>query len=146
MNKPPNKLRVSVVRSHDRNPLLDQSGNRRWLESPKSTSFPLSKTAPSSRACSPTAIESPKAICGNSETIYDPEDLGTIAGALQILHKLAKSVVVYRRGTLTVNFQDGWRLRVEKHPQYESWEAEGDGELSDIAFMCTPHSGPPWRE
>jgi uncharacterized protein DUF6188 len=83
---------------------------------------------------------------GDRERTYDPERTDEIAGALQILHKAAKSVVVHRNGTLEVMFEGDILLRAEKHPQYESWKATGEGELSDIAFMCTPHEGPPWRK
>ena len=83
---------------------------------------------------------------GESERTYEPERPGEIAGALQILHKAAKSVVVHRNGTLEVMFEGDILLRAEKHPHYESWEASGEGELSDINFMCTPHEGPPWKE
>jgi hypothetical protein len=76
---------------------------------------------------------------GDAEIRFDPEDLGTIGGALKILHKLAHKVVVYRNGTLRVEFQDGLSFRVEKHPQYESWEAHGEGELSEIRLLCSPH-------
>jgi hypothetical protein len=83
---------------------------------------------------------------GDAEIRFDPEDLGTISGALKILHRPAHKVVVYRNGTLRVDFENGLNLRVEKHPQYESWEAHGQGELSDIQLLCSPHDGPPWRD
>jgi hypothetical protein len=85
-------------------------------------------------------------LVGAQEIVYDPENVGEIAGALRILHESAKAIVVFRSGTLEVEFQDDLRLRVRKHERYESWEARGEGELSDIAFLCSPHEGPPWRE
>lgn len=83
---------------------------------------------------------------GNRETRFEPEDVTTIGGALQILHKLAYKVAVYHSGKLEVTFQDGLLLYVDKHEQYESWKAHGEGELADIVFLCSPHPGPPWRE
>jgi hypothetical protein len=83
---------------------------------------------------------------GRNGVLFDPEDVNKISGALTILHKLARKLTVYRDGALEVDFQDGVRLRVEKHAQYESWEMQGEGELQDVTFLCSPHDGPPWRE
>jgi hypothetical protein len=76
---------------------------------------------------------------GDTDIAFDPEDISTIGGALKVLHKLAHKVVVYHNGTLEVEFAERLRLHVEKHPRYESWEAAGQGELSDISFLCSPH-------
>jgi hypothetical protein len=92
-------------------------------------------------------IEVPFSVQGPSGTsTHDPAAVSDICGALQILHKQAERLTAFRDGTLEVAFQDGILLRVAKHAQYESWEAHGDGELEELAFLCTPQEGPPWRE
>ena len=83
---------------------------------------------------------------GEAEIIIDPLDAKSVCEALQILHKAGEKVIVYQSGTLEVFLQGGLTLRVEKHPQYESWEAKGEGELSGMAFLCSPHEGPPWAK
>lgn len=83
---------------------------------------------------------------GTNETVIDPVDLVSVCDALQILRKLAQKIVVHRSGMLEVFFQDDLSIKAEKHPQFESWEATGEGELSDIAFLCSPRPGPPWKE
>ncbi len=82
----------------------------------------------------------------DTEVTFEPDKVEGIGGALRILHRLAERVAVYRNGTLEVHFQGGLRLQVDRHDQYESWEAHGEGELEDIAFLCSPHAGPPWLE
>jgi hypothetical protein len=84
--------------------------------------------------------------CRDQTTICEPEDINSVKEALSILHKPMAMLTAYRDGRLLVSFSDGTELRVSKHPQYESWEARGIGELEDLALHCTPHEGPPWRE
>jgi len=79
----------------------------------------------------------------DGEYVYDPEHLETIAGALRILHRSALTLTVYASRRLDTKFDGGFGLTVEKHAQYETWEARGQDELADIAFLCSPHDGPP---
>jgi len=75
-----------------------------------------------------------------------PEDVSTVKEAISILHKPISFLTAFRDGRLLVTFSDGTELEVAKIPRYESWEAQGEGELADLALLCTAHEGPPWRE
>jgi hypothetical protein len=76
---------------------------------------------------------------------FDPQDLASIGDALTILHRDAVSLTVHASGRLEAAFANGSVLAVDKHERYESWEARGEGELSDISMLCAPHEGPPWE-
>jgi hypothetical protein len=82
----------------------------------------------------------------DSVQAIDPEATSSVALALSILHKPVESVIAYRNGRLRITFVDGFEIAVEKHPQYESWEAYGHGLLADLQLLCSPHEGPPWSE
>ncbi len=78
--------------------------------------------------------------------ICEPENVDSVKEAIAILHKPLSMLTAYRDGRLLVAFSDGTELHVSKHPQYEAWQAQGKGELEDVALLCTPHEGPPWKE
>lgn len=89
----------------------------------------------------PFTLETP-----SGPAVCDPEDISSITGALHILHKDARAFTVHASGRLETEFTEGLRLWVDKHDRYESWEAQGEGELSEISMLCSPHPGPPWGE
>jgi hypothetical protein len=76
----------------------------------------------------------------------EPADTDTLGPALSILHKSLSKFIAFEDGTMEAVFSDGTKVRVSKHQQYESWEAHGEGELKDVALLCSPHEGPPWRQ
>jgi len=78
--------------------------------------------------------------------ICKPEVINSVKEAVSILHKPLSMLTAYRDGRLLVTFSDGTELHVSKHPKYESWQAQGKGELDDLALLCTGHEGPPWTE
>ncbi len=78
--------------------------------------------------------------------VCHPEDVNSVKEAVPILHKAVSSLTAYRDGRLLVSFADGTELHVSKNREYESWEAQGDGELADVRLLCSPHEGPPWNE
>jgi hypothetical protein len=75
-----------------------------------------------------------------------PEDVNSVKEAVQVLHKLVSTLTAYRDGQLLITFSDGMERHVSKHQQYESWEAQGRGELQDLSLHCTGHEGPPWGQ
>jgi hypothetical protein len=81
----------------------------------------------------------------DGQTTFDPEDLTTIAGALVILHRDVISVTVFGSGRLEARFAGDLSLSVDKHPQYETWESHGQGELADLTMLCSPHDVEPYR-
>jgi hypothetical protein len=82
----------------------------------------------------------------NREQRVDPEDTATISPALHVLHKAVETLSAFRSGRLLLRFAGGVEIAVEKHPDYEAWEASGTGLLSDVRLLCSAHEGPPWRE
>ena len=92
-------------------------------------------------------IESPCLLrTGSQIQPMDPERSDSMAPLLPLLRHCLVSLTVFRSGLLVLTFEDGTELWVPKDEQYESWQAVGNGELSDIAMLCSPHEGPPRRE
>ena len=50
-----------------------------------------------------------------------------LAPVIDLFFKSITGVTVTDRGTLTLDFDDGAQLIVSPHPQYESWELQGQG-------------------
>jgi hypothetical protein len=92
-------------------------------------------------------IEAPFTLHYPERTIScDPQDVSSLKEAILILHQSISMLTAYRDGRLLVTFADNTHLQVIKDLQYDSWQAQGQGELEDIALLCTPHLGPPWKE
>lgn len=92
-------------------------------------------------------IESPFEFRHLGRTVVcKPEDVNSLTEVISILHKPLSAFTAFRDGRLLVTFSDGAEIFVAKDPQYESWEAEGKGELADLSLLCTPHEGSPWGE
>ena len=79
-----------------------------------------------------------------TEHTCTPERIETIAPVLSILHRPVASLTAFANGRLEIDFVDTAQIRVSKDLQYESWEANGKGDLQDLVLRCTPHESPPW--
>jgi hypothetical protein len=92
-------------------------------------------------------IETPFTVRYTDRTVVcEPGPVNSVKEALSILHKPVSTLTAFRDSRLLITFVDTTQLEVPKHPVYESWEASGTGELKDLALLCSPHPGPPWRE
>ncbi|MFC0114747.1 DUF6188 family protein [Kibdelosporangium aridum] len=56
-----------------------------------------------------------------------------IVPAFSLLLARITSAIAYKNGTLQVDFDNGTRLRVQRHPLYEAWNATGPGNLHIVA-------------
>ncbi len=74
----------------------------------------------------------------------DPEQSEALSPVLPLLNRALRALVAFRSGELLVEFDDGASIRVQPHPEYEAWEANGEGELEGIAYLCSPGGGTPW--
>ena len=81
---------------------------------------------------------------GQSEYECLPGEPDSMAPALELLHKPAQSLVVNAAGKLEINFEPETHLIVERHAQFDSWQAIGQGELASIQLLCSAHDVPPW--
>ena len=92
-------------------------------------------------------IEIPFELRRTGQTILcNPTDVNSLKEAISILHKRLNSLTAFRDGRLLLTFLDGTEISVSRDPQCESWEVRGEGELENLAFLCSPHEGPPWKE
>jgi hypothetical protein len=82
----------------------------------------------------------------NRTITCDPENIDSIKEAVSILRRPLADLTAFRDGSLIVTFLDGTELHVLKDPNFESWNAQGEGIFGDLALLCSPHEGPPWRE
>jgi len=78
--------------------------------------------------------------------ICQPDDVDSLKEAISILHRPLAFLGAFRDGRLLVVFSDGTEIHVAKNPHFDAWEVKGEGELADLALLCSPHSGPPWKE
>jgi hypothetical protein len=63
-----------------------------------------------------------------------------LAPVIDLFLRTITAVTVIDRGTLTLDFDNGAQLVVSPHPQYESWELQGEG-IS--AILVGPGGRPP---
>ena len=79
-----------------------------------------------------------------TERLVDPGHPEQAAPLLALVTHRIDEVTVHRSGVLHLRFGDGSRIRIEPHPQFEAWEARGEGALGDLNYLCIPGGGPPW--
>jgi hypothetical protein len=90
-------------------------------------------------------IEAPfQLIKGAAVHDCDPSLVDSLGVAIQILHQPTVRLAATADGTLLVEFDGGIAVKVERHEQFEAWEAHGSGELSAISLLCSPYAVPPW--
>jgi hypothetical protein len=64
-----------------------------------------------------------------------------LAPALDCFGKTVARLFIDRRsGSLDLAFEDGTRVTVESHPEFEAWDLTGPGSLK---LVCTPGGGEP---
>ena len=68
----------------------------------------------------------------------DPEDLDKIGRAFCLVRKTVEAAHAHEDGTLDVTFEDGYRLTVPPHPQYEAWEG---GFPNGLKLVALPGGG-----
>jgi len=78
------------------------------------------------------------------ERSFDPEENETLGPLLSLLHRPVSTFLASSNGLCVLRFRDGTELRGQPHPQFESWEATGTGELERIGLLCGPGGDSPW--
>jgi hypothetical protein len=76
--------------------------------------------------------------------LITPDQALSVTPLFPVLHTEAVSLAAYRNGQLCIAFGDGTEITVPKSVQFESWHTFGDGELTGIGMLCSPHDGTPW--
>jgi hypothetical protein len=82
-------------------------------------------------------------IDSHSESM-EPKESKSMAPLLPLLRHPLSSLIVFRNGLLILKFKNRTELHVAKDEQYESWNAVGNGDLADIALLCSPHPDSTW--
>ena len=97
-------------------------------------------------ACLEVVIEAPFTYrgVGAATTTLDPAYAPGLAPVLALIGKSVTTLEVCAGGELKITFSDGSRITVARRQDFESWNVGGRGSLSAIAYLCTPHPGPPW--
>jgi Family of unknown function (DUF6188) len=76
----------------------------------------------------------------------NPAASAELGPALGMLGKDLTALEVSSAGELRLSFADGSWLTSARQEHFESWNVRGRGAVSEIAYLCTPHSGPPWTQ
>ena len=74
----------------------------------------------------------------------DPEQAEQVSPLLALVSRPLTRVTVERSGGLELAFGDGSLLRIDPDPQFEAWEARGEGAFEGLAYLCGPGGGSPW--
>ena len=72
---------------------------------------------------------------GEAVTI-DPEEPGAVVPALAVLHEPAASFRASSRGRCVLRLADGSEVASEPHPEYETWESSGSGDLEAASWIA----------
>ena len=79
-----------------------------------------------------------------SKREVDPEQAEQVAPLLTLVQLSITGIEVTRAGSLQIAFGDGSSIGIEPHSKYEAWEANGEGALKELAYLCGPGGGSPW--
>lgn len=65
----------------------------------------------------------------------DPENPAMMGPVLVVIHKTIERAVAFKDGRLSIEFEDGRRIAVRPHPQYESWQIHGPASTNPMLLV-----------
>ena len=73
----------------------------------------------------------------SGETVMiDPENVSAVVPVLSVLHQPAATFRVSSADRCELRMADGSKLSSERHPDFESWESRGSGDLESASWLA----------